>query len=302
MISQLKSGVEGAQVGGHDGDEDEGHGRGLDQGVAVGPLDALQLGPAGGEEADDARRAGAPAALARACGAAPARLPALAALALLAAALVALSCPAAASLGRRSARRRRASGAGRTAPADASAESAAAVRSARRRRSPSPRRPRSTARLGDLAGAARDLGRAPAARLAASPVARPAQLCCSRRAVRPSAVPWSSPRLLAASGSPCGGVPAAPVAVLAHLDSVRRIAPRLVRLVVAALALLAGERHADSNFPGPCLSSLLALPSPSGHTRPTSSAATNAAAESTRRRTGRTKKNARLHARGLCEE
>ena len=43
------------------------------------------------------------------------------------------------------------------------------------------------------------------------------------------------------------GVAAAPAAVLAHLDPVRRVPPRLVRLVVAALALLASEGHADSH-------------------------------------------------------
>ena len=41
-------------------------------------------------------------------------------------------------------------------------------------------------------------------------------------------------------------VAAAPAAVLADLDSVRRVPPRLVRLIVAALALLAREGDADS--------------------------------------------------------
>ena len=39
----------------------------------------------------------------------------------------------------------------------------------------------------------------------------------------------------------------APAAELAHLDPVRIVAPVLVRLVVAALALLASERYRDSN-------------------------------------------------------
>ncbi len=43
------------------------------------------------------------------------------------------------------------------------------------------------------------------------------------------------------------GVLAAPAAVLAHLDPVRRVSPRLVRLVVAPFALLAGEGYCDSD-------------------------------------------------------
>src|SRR5512132_1457915 len=46
------------------------------------------------------------------------------------------------------------------------------------------------------------------------------------------------------------GVPAAPTAELPDLDPVRRVPPGLVRLVVAALALLAGECHANSNIRG----------------------------------------------------
>jgi hypothetical protein len=46
------------------------------------------------------------------------------------------------------------------------------------------------------------------------------------------------------------GVPAAPTTVLPDLDPVRRIPPGLVRLIVAALALLTGERYADSNVRG----------------------------------------------------
>ena len=42
-------------------------------------------------------------------------------------------------------------------------------------------------------------------------------------------------------------VPAAPVAVLAQLDAVGRVPPRLIGLVIAPLALLASERHCDSN-------------------------------------------------------
>jgi hypothetical protein len=44
------------------------------------------------------------------------------------------------------------------------------------------------------------------------------------------------------------GVVAAPAAVFAHLDTVRVVPAILVRLVVAALALLASERYRDSYF------------------------------------------------------
>jgi hypothetical protein len=43
------------------------------------------------------------------------------------------------------------------------------------------------------------------------------------------------------------GVAPTPPAVLAKLDAVRRVAPGLVGLVVASLALLAGEGDSDSN-------------------------------------------------------
>src|SRR5262249_40618226 len=46
------------------------------------------------------------------------------------------------------------------------------------------------------------------------------------------------------------GMAAAPAAEFAQLDPVRRVPPGLVRLIVAALALLAGEGHADSNVRG----------------------------------------------------
>src|SRR4029079_10613036 len=46
------------------------------------------------------------------------------------------------------------------------------------------------------------------------------------------------------------GVPSAPTTELPDLDPVRRVAPGLVRLVVAALALFAGECHADANVRG----------------------------------------------------
>src|SRR4051794_4240460 len=50
----IESRVERAEIGGGDGDEDDCDRGGLDQGVAIGPLDLFQLGPAGEEKADDA--------------------------------------------------------------------------------------------------------------------------------------------------------------------------------------------------------------------------------------------------------
>src|SRR5581483_7185684 len=46
---------------------------------------------------------------------------------------------------------------------------------------------------------------------------------------------------------PVHGVAAAPAAVLLELDAVRRVPLRLLRLVVAPLALGAGERDCDSD-------------------------------------------------------
>jgi hypothetical protein len=40
---------------------------------------------------------------------------------------------------------------------------------------------------------------------------------------------------------------AAPAAELAHLDPIRIVAPVLVRLIVTPLAILAGERHCNSD-------------------------------------------------------
>src|SRR5436190_18201515 len=49
----VEGGVESPQIGRHDRHEDEGHGRGLNQGVAVRSLHALELGPAGEQKAED---------------------------------------------------------------------------------------------------------------------------------------------------------------------------------------------------------------------------------------------------------
>src|SRR4051812_24908667 len=54
LDEKVESRVQRAEVGGGDGDEDDCDGGRLDQGVTVGPLDLLQLSPAGDEEADDA--------------------------------------------------------------------------------------------------------------------------------------------------------------------------------------------------------------------------------------------------------
>src|SRR3954452_24886083 len=53
LDEEVEDRVEGAQVGGRDGDEEDGHRGGLDQRLAVGPLDPLQLRPARDEEAHD---------------------------------------------------------------------------------------------------------------------------------------------------------------------------------------------------------------------------------------------------------
>src|SRR2546423_7482109 len=52
---------------------------------------------------------------------------------------------------------------------------------------------------------------------------------------------------IALSGLPVGRVPAAPAAVLLELDAVRRVPLRLLGLVVAPLALGAGERDPNSD-------------------------------------------------------
>ena len=73
---------------------------------------------------------------------------------------------------------------------------------------------------------------------------------CSRAfAARPFAALASSPSLVSARSARLlvRGVAPAPVAVLAQLDAVGRVPPRLVGLVVAPLAFLAGERDGDSN-------------------------------------------------------
>jgi hypothetical protein len=45
-----------------------------------------------------------------------------------------------------------------------------------------------------------------------------------------------------------GRVMTAPAAELAHLDPVRRISPRLVGLVIPALALFASQGHRDADI------------------------------------------------------
>src|SRR6266516_1955711 len=53
LDEEVEERVERAEVGGGDGDEEDRHPGGLDQRRAVGPLDSLELGPAGDEEPDD---------------------------------------------------------------------------------------------------------------------------------------------------------------------------------------------------------------------------------------------------------
>src|SRR3954452_5711384 len=54
LDEEVEDRVEGTEIDGRDRDEEDGDGRGLDEGVAVRPLDALELRPAGDDEADDA--------------------------------------------------------------------------------------------------------------------------------------------------------------------------------------------------------------------------------------------------------
>src|SRR4051794_41968047 len=49
----VEEGIQRAEVGRGDRDEDHRDGGGLDQRLAIGPLHALELGPAGDEEPDD---------------------------------------------------------------------------------------------------------------------------------------------------------------------------------------------------------------------------------------------------------
>src|SRR5215216_7969243 len=53
LHEEVEERVERSQIGGQNGDEDQRDRGGLDQRVAVGPLNALELGPAGDEEAED---------------------------------------------------------------------------------------------------------------------------------------------------------------------------------------------------------------------------------------------------------
>src|SRR5215216_456292 len=53
LDDEVEDGIQRAEVGGGDRDEDHGNRRGLDEGLAVRPLYALELGPAGDQEAHD---------------------------------------------------------------------------------------------------------------------------------------------------------------------------------------------------------------------------------------------------------
>ena len=91
--------------------------------------------------------------------------------------------------------------------------------------------------LGTAVGAPARLRLASGPRLSRSPLCLPLRPSLRHR--------YTSPR---SAGLLVRGVPAAPVAVLAQLEPVGSVAARLVALVVASLALLAGERHSDSDF------------------------------------------------------
>ena len=53
LDEEVEDGVERAQVCRGDRDEEDGHGRSLNEGLAVGPLDLLELRPTRDEESDD---------------------------------------------------------------------------------------------------------------------------------------------------------------------------------------------------------------------------------------------------------
>src|SRR6185436_4258333 len=86
LDQEVECRVQRAEIGGRNRDEDDRDGSGLDEGLAIRPLDPLQLRPAGSDEADD------PTALALGLRLllAPSQLLALLAALVLAAALVGL--------------------------------------------------------------------------------------------------------------------------------------------------------------------------------------------------------------------
>ena len=91
--------------------------------------------------------------------------------------------------------------------------------------------------LGTAVRAAGALRLARGALVAGSPLCLPLRPSLRHR--------YTSPR---SAGLLMRGVPAAPVTVLAQLEPIGSVATRLVALVVASLALLAGERDGDSDF------------------------------------------------------
>ena len=225
LDQEVEERVEGAEVGGRDGDEDDRDRGRLDQRVAVGPLDFLQLGPAGGEEADDA------AALA--LGAAPVSASWRAARSRGASARRACAFPLPSRPSPRRGARRGAASARRGSRGSAS-EAPAAI-------------PASTASISAMSPEtgtwvscwARD----------SAPRSSPERFCSSASRARRSALRCA--RVLAIGGyrvSLCGGVVAAPAAELAQLDPVRRVAPGLVGLVIAPLAVFASQRHRDADI------------------------------------------------------
>src|SRR3954465_1316836 len=198
----LRDGVGEAEVGARDGDEAEDHGGGLGDLAAVGPLNALQLGPRGAQEVGDAiapgTRAGRGARLAR--------------------------C-----------RNRRGLGLGAGAGADRLALELSLVDVGRLAV-----RPRDDRRLELVLGSevvelARDV--LPMDLVVGLPFAGLAVSCALSVAGHGLGLP----------GLPVARVATAPLAVFAQGDSLGVVALGLVGLVVAALALLAGEGDTDAH-------------------------------------------------------
>src|SRR5688572_3387030 len=109
-----------------------------------------------------------------------------------------------------------------------------------------PRRPESTDGSGEACGPT-GTGRGVPPRAASSPAARRASRRC--RLVSPATTVAPLPRLAVSR------VRAAPAAVLPELHAIGRVPLRLLGLIVASLALRAGERDRDSDSGGHVVSS-----------------------------------------------
>ena len=223
-MRKLKSGVESAEVGGRDGDEEDRDGGRLDQRVAIRPLHFLQLGPAGNQESDHAAALAFGLRLFLFLG----ELLALAALLLGALALLGFLLAPSLRRGVGRARLRRVGGLElrlRGAGGDPGLH---------------------RLDLGDVAGDG-DLGVVLGARLgAALAVGAFPLLSFPSPALGLALCAGLGHREL--PGLLVGRVVATPAAELAHLDPVRRVAPRLVGLVIPSLAVFASQRHRDADI------------------------------------------------------